>query len=507
MTLGEAVVRALADRGVDVVFGIPGTHTLELHRHLGAYGIRHITPRHEAGGAYAADGYARVTGRPGVVLATSGPGVINTATAAATAWADSVPMLILSPSMPAAVEGRDTGFLHESKDQGAAMAGLVTSRTAHTLEDAVAAIELAFTQPRPRPVHVQLPIDALSEGVGPLHLSSTRDLAPQAGLLEVPIIKGSDPCVVLGGGARGAGEAALALGLPIVTTVNGKGVVDERHPLSLGASIRLRCVQRWLEQRECVIAVGTELGESDLWGPVPDLRNVIRVDIDPAQLDKNVPAAQGIVGDARAVLERMSSVPGAHDLTAIRAAIDEEARRDGERWIPLMEVLDDVLGKDGILAGDSTQAAYYGAVHFLPMGPNRRFVYPTGYATLGYALPAAIGAKLAAPDRPVIALIGDGGLMFTVAELATAAQLQLPLPVLVPNNRGYGEIRDQMLEAEIEPVGVDLDPPDLPALATALGARGRRVRDAAEAHDALQDALREPGPTLIELPDPGSAGA
>jgi 5-guanidino-2-oxopentanoate decarboxylase len=146
-------------------------------------------------------------------------------------------------------------------------------------------------------------------------------------------------------------------------------------------------------------------------------------------------------------------------------------------------------------------------VHFLPMGPRRRFIYPTGYATLGYALPAAIGAKLAAPQRPVIALIGDGGLMFTVAELATAAQLQLPLPVLVPNNRGYGEIRDQMLEAEIDPVGVDLDAPDLPALAAALGARGRRVRDAAEAHDALQDALREPGPTLIELPDPGSAGA
>ena len=149
---------------------------------LAAYGIRHVTPRHEAGGAYAADGYARVTGRPGIVLATSGPGVINTATAAATAWADSVPMLILSPSMPTAAEGRDTGFLHESKDQGAAMAGLVTSRTAHTLEQAVAAINLAFTQPRPRPVHLQLPIDALSEGVRPLHLSSTRDLAPQAGL-------------------------------------------------------------------------------------------------------------------------------------------------------------------------------------------------------------------------------------------------------------------------------------------------------------------------------------
>ena len=163
MTLGEAVIRALAEHGVELVFGIPGTHTLELHRHLSAYGIRHVTPRHEAGGAYAADGYARVTGKPGVVLVTSGPGVINTATAAATAHADSVPMLIISPSMPTSVEGRDTGFLHESKNQGAAMGALITSRTAHTADQAVAAIHEAFTLRRPRPVHLQLPLDLLRD--------------------------------------------------------------------------------------------------------------------------------------------------------------------------------------------------------------------------------------------------------------------------------------------------------------------------------------------------------
>ena len=161
MTGGEAVVRALAEHGVELVFGIPGTHTLELHRHLTANGIRHITPRHEAGGGYAADGYARVTGRPGVVLCTSGPGVINAATAAATAYADSVPVLILSPSMPTGVEGRDTGFLHEGKDQGAAMDALVAwSRTATDPDDAVEAIHAAFAHfasNRPRPVHVQIP--------------------------------------------------------------------------------------------------------------------------------------------------------------------------------------------------------------------------------------------------------------------------------------------------------------------------------------------------------------
>ncbi len=145
-------------------------------------------------------------------------------------------------------------------------------------------------------------------------------------------------------------------------------------------------------------------------------------------------------------------------------------------------------------------AAYYGAVHFLPMDAARRFIYPAGYATLGYALPAAIGAKLAAPDRPVIALAGDGGLLFTVAELVTAAELGIPLPVVVPNNGGYGEIRDQMAEEGIEPVGVDLLVPDLPRLGEAFGGAGVRVQSEAELRAALRDALVRPGPTVIEVP-------
>jgi 5-guanidino-2-oxopentanoate decarboxylase len=145
-------------------------------------------------------------------------------------------------------------------------------------------------------------------------------------------------------------------------------------------------------------------------------------------------------------------------------------------------------------------AAYYGAVHFVPMDADRRWIYPTGYATLGYALPAAIGAKLAAPERPVIALVGDGGLLFTVAELATAAELGIPLPVVVPNNGGYGEIRAQMTEEDIEPIGVDLRVPDLPALGRAFGGAGVRVDDPAGLLPALREALERPGPTVIEVP-------
>src|SRR5687768_6340198 len=182
MTGGEAVARALRACGVDLVFGIPGTHTLPIHRHLTASGIRHVTPRHEQGGGYAADGYARVSGRPGVVVTTSGPGLINAATPAATAYADSVPMLVVSPSMPTGVEGRDTGYLHESKSQGLAMDALLAwSRQARSPAEAAIAIAEAFEHfaaERPRPVHVEIPVDVL-EAVGEATASA-------------PVVRGAD---------------------------------------------------------------------------------------------------------------------------------------------------------------------------------------------------------------------------------------------------------------------------------------------------------------------------
>jgi acetolactate synthase-1/2/3 large subunit len=521
VTGGEAVVRALERHGVELVFGIPGTHTLSIHRHLTGAGIRHVAPRHEQGAGYAADGYARVSGRPGVVLATSGPGVLNTATAAATAYADSVPVLLLSPAMPTAVEGRDTGFLHESKDQGAAMDALVSwSRRASSPADVVRLVDAAFegfASGRPRPVHVDVPLDVL-EATAEVALEPPGTAPPPAldeDLVEriaSVLARAQRPALLLGGGARGAAVAAAELaerlGAPVVTTVNGKGVVSERHPLSLGASIRLRAAQEWLARRDVVLAVGTELGESDLWGPPPALGGrLVRVDVDSAQLQKNLPAEPALAADARAALTGILSAllprgagAGGDDLAAVRKAIRAEALTDGAPWLALVDALGEAIGTDGVLSGDSTMAAYYGVVHFLPLGPTARFLYPTGYATLGYAVPAAVGAKLAAPERPVIALVGDGGLLFTVAELATAAELGLPVPVVVPNDGGYGEIRNQMIAAGIDPIGVDLRVPDLPRLGEAFGGAGLRVDDPAGLGRALREALERPGPTVFEVP-------
>jgi acetolactate synthase-1/2/3 large subunit len=319
---------------------------------------------------------------------------------------------------------------------------------------------------------------------------------------------------VLGGGAVGATEEARSLaarlGLPVITTVNGKGIVSERDPLSLGASIRLRSCQQFLRERDLVLAVGTELAQSDLWRDAPLALDddLVRIDVDADELDRNAEPSLAIAGDAALTLRAILAALGDADppaeiatpISAARESFRAEALADGAAYEPLCRALADALPPGAIVAGDSTRPCYYGVVHLLAQDEPRRFLYPTGFATLGYALPAAIGAKLAAPERAVIALIGDGGLMFTAPELAVAVELGLPIPVVVANDAGYGEIRREMAEHGQEPIGVDLPPPDFVALATALGARGRRLESAAELGELLPAAFEAGGPTVFELP-------
>jgi thiamine pyrophosphate-dependent acetolactate synthase large subunit-like protein len=276
---GAAVVETLAVHGVDTVFGIPGTHNLEIYRHFPTSGIRAVTPRHEQGAGYAAEAYARVTGRPGVVVATSGPGVTNTMTAAATAYAESQPMLILSSGMPTGTEGRDLGQLHETKNVSAAMDQLVRwSRRVASADEAAEAISEAFgsfTGGRPRPVHIEIPVDVLEQtwaGKPQLHAKTQPPLADPAAIRRAAdaLAAGLAPMIIAGGGAVDAQPEltalAEALGAPVVTTVNGKGAVDEAHPMSVGASIRLRAAQKAAADSDALLVIGSELGDSDLWG-------------------------------------------------------------------------------------------------------------------------------------------------------------------------------------------------------------------------------------------------
>ncbi|WP_369250751.1 5-guanidino-2-oxopentanoate decarboxylase [Streptomyces sp. R41] len=524
VTGGEALVRALCGHAVTQVFGIPGTHNLEIYRHLSAYGIRHVLPRHEQGAGYAADGYARVTQRAGVVITTTGPALLNAAAAVGQAYSDSVPLLVVSPGMPLRHPRLATGLLHEMRSQTEALRGVAAfSHRVSSVTEIDAAVARAFTlfrTRRPRPVHIEVPLDLLEavEETGPVRI--TPRVAPLAPDIEAVrkaaevLSRAHRPALVLGGGARGTTASCLALaeelGAPVVTTANGKGIVPETHPLSLGVSLHSPSVQRWLAERDAVLAVGTELAESDLWSRPPALNGtLIRVDLDPDQMYTGLPADVAVVGDSRVSLEALLSEVRGHarvedvvgPVSDLRAARDAETAERDARWIPYLRAIRSVLSDDAVITSDSSQCCYYGALPHLPLGPEGHYLHPTGFGTLGYALPAAIGAKVARPDRQVMALGGDGGLQFTVQELATAAQLRLPLPVVVFDNGGYGEIRDEMAARGDSPTAVDLAPVDLPALARAYGGQGTRARGADELAAALTEALRTPGPTLIAIPE------
>ena len=521
---GFAVVEALRASGVDLVFGIPGTHNLEIYRYLPGSGIRHVAPRHEQGGGYAADGYARATGRPGVLITTSGPGLTNACTPAATAYADSVPMLLVSPGPPRGQERADIGWLHEMKDQHAHLDTLVErSVRVSDPNEAYQAIRSAFASwpaRRPRPVHVEVPVDVLEDRFDPgiLTAPSTDDaMRPQPAGSKLDqaaeLLADADSVVIVaGGGSRGAAEPLRALAerldAPVLTTVNGKGVLPERHPLALGAALRLPEAQHVVQQATVLLVVGSELGDSDLWGGTLDATGaVIRIDIAAAQLHKNLPARIALHGDSAAVLHELASRlsgmprPGlGRSAAELRRKIDDAAAVDGAPWRAFHQALIEELPADTIVAGDSAQVSYFGTVHQWPATRPGQFLYPTGFATLGYGIPAAIGAKLGCPDRPTIVLAGDGGTMFTIQEFMTAVDHRLPIPVIVMNNGGYAEIRDEMHARGIAPQAVNVRSPDLPALAEAFGGYGVRVHTPAELAAVSSAALDAELPTLIEVP-------
>jgi acetolactate synthase-1/2/3 large subunit len=523
VTGGAAVIDALVAHGVRDVFGIPGTHNLELYRHLPASGIRHVVTRHEQGAGYAADGYARVSGRPGVFVTTSGPGITNAITALATSYADSVATLAVSPGPPRGRVGADVGWLHEVKNQQAALEAVcersIRVEHADDIPEVVATIFERFVTGRPRPIHLEVPVDVL-EGEWirrPAPVRSVpgpvRPLRSTIEAVAAAIADAHRPLVLAGGGARRAAGEIRTLadyGIPVLTTVNGKGVLDERHPAALGAAVRLAAARDVADDADVLLIVGSEVGDSDLWGGVltpgaAGQRTVVRIDIDPAQMHKNVRADLAVVGDAAAVLgdvlevlrEKGFGFRTVERLGTHRDAIAAEAARDAGPWEPIQRALAAALPADAVVAGDSSQVTYYGTVHYWPFTPANALLYPTGYATLGYGLPAAIGAKVAAPARPVIGLFGDGAAMFSIQELVTATEQRLALPIVIVDNGGYAEIRQQMIERDIEPQAVDLYRPDIPVLARAVGARGLTATTVDDIAEMASGALAADRPTVI----------
>ena len=520
LSAGEAVVRALEAHGVDVVFGIPGTHSLPIYKYLAGSRIRHVLPRHEQGAGFAADGFARASGRPGVCIVTTGHGVTNIATAAAEAYSDSVPMLIISPGMPTDIYGREAGYVHEAKDQSKAMDNLVAwSHRADSPSDAVESVYRAFYEfasSRPRPVHLEIPLDVFemeeAVSIAPPQSPSPPHLDEALSRTALSILASARrPGLVLGGGAQGAAaevtQLARILGAIVVTSANGKGAFPERDELAIGAVLNFAAGREALAACDVVVAIGTELSDSELEGAKLDLSGqVIRIDIDAGQLQKHLKADCAIHADAAdavrhliAGLKPREPSDGAVRAGEARAHLASAIEERADGLTDAVDAIRRCLADDTIVVCDTSMLSWNGLVPARLVNSPRSCLNPTGYATLGYALPAGIGAKLGQPDRGVIVVIGDGGILFTLSELAVAVEERLQLPIVVTNNHGYGEIRQGMIARGIEPFGVTFDPPNFSLVAEAFGAQSAVAADAAQLESALRRALRVAGPTLIEV--------
>jgi thiamine pyrophosphate-dependent acetolactate synthase large subunit-like protein len=518
-TCGQAAIALLESHGVDTVFGIPGVHTLEFYRGLAGTRLRHVAVRHEQGAGFMADGYARASGRPAACLLITGPGLTNAATAIGQAFSDSVPMLVLSSVNARDDHGKGRGRLHEITSQQAAMAPFTAfSRTIgspEALAPAMAEAFDAFAAARPRPVHIEVPLDVMLETAAPAAAAKRRGPpAPDpAGIAAAArlIAQATRPLVIVGGGTVDCAAAVQALveriGAPVVTTIAGKGVVPEDHPLSAGTTLSFRSTQEAVAAADLAIVIGSELAETDYWTDRLTFGGrLLRIDIDAPTLTRDYPPTLGLQGDSGAVLAallpQLAVRPDQGTAQAAAARLRAQYAASlgplSRRHAKVLDALRRALPADGIVATDMTQIAYT-ANHYFPCSRPRCFFHPNGYGTLGYALPAAIGAKLAAPDRAVVALAGDAGLLFTVQELGTAVELGLPMAVLLWNNDALGQIAGDMVARGIPAIGVRQRNPDFLALARAFGCRAERPDSLAALERSLTAAFAADGPTLIEV--------
>lgn len=519
---GERLVELLQGYDVDTVFGIPGNHTVELYRGLASSNIRHVSPRHEQGAGFMADGYARVSGKPGVCFLISGPGLTNAVTPMLQAMADSIPMLVISAVAARHQLGMGEGHLHELPNQSALVEQC--TRFSHTLMRAdelprvLARAFAVFSSQRPGPVHIEIPLDIITADAShvvsqcwPPCLPASAN-AEALGAARELLLSAKSPCIIAGGGAIAAPDElrklAEQLNAPVVNTVNAKGLFPTSHALAVGGSPSLPAVRALLEEADVVLAVGTEFGETDydmlFVGDLSLSAKLIRIDIDAQQLCRNIRPEIAICGDARLSLAALSAVlPDALAVDApARVANTREAIRAEAHYHTEFQIFFDALQSalpGLVLVGDSTLPTYYAVWQYEPTRARGYFHSATGGGTLGYAIPASLGAKLANPDAPVVALIGDGSAQFTFSELAAGVAAGIAVTVIVWNNNGYSEIKQGMVASKVEPVGVDIPAPDFIALAQAMGCAAYKPRDIASLVQALQADTKKCVPTVIEI--------
>jgi acetolactate synthase-1/2/3 large subunit len=528
MTGAQAAIAALHAHGVDTVFGIPGVHTLPLYDAMRSTpGIRHILARHEQGAGFMAEGYARASGRVGVACTITGPGVTNIATPMASAYADSIPLFVLSTSLPRRATRRPMGLLHEVKDQLGVMESLSGwTRVVESVEEIPDAIYDAFRQMlsgRPRGSYLQIPLDLLEleaevnlePPAAPVPLAPPpARLAEAAALLRAarrPVIL-AGAGVTFAGGNAALRELAELLQAPVLLGSKSRDVLPTDCPLVIatnGYSVPEE-VRYVLEESDVALVVGSKLGVERMgWRRLPVPEATIHVDIDPSEIGRQYPVRIAVVADARltveALVQALTDDPGSKDdrqahVDAAREAVLAEARRSYGATLQYLDAVRAALPPDGVVVADMTMLGYASTEYFTVTQP-RTFVHPSELCTIGCALPTALGARVAGGSRPVVAICGDGGFLLNTGEMASAVQERIGVIVLVFNDSTYTAVKDNQRERfDGRYIATDLTAPDFVALARAFGANGRRVDSPPSLREELVEALGADGPTLIEVP-------
>ncbi|WP_120635108.1 thiamine pyrophosphate-binding protein [Ruegeria sp. EL01] len=515
--LGAQISHMLRDRGVDVIFGIPGVHNQEMYRGIEEAGITHVLARHEQGAGFMADGYARASGKPGVAYVITGPGLCNIMTPMGQAYSDSVPMLVLSSCLDEAQAQR--GQLHQMKDQRAAADAVADwSAQANTANAAYGLLERAFEEfelSRPRPKHIQVPIAQLEADADPAPFPNQPalrtqvlppDVAPVVSLLNIA----RRPLFILGGGCRSNHwrQILTQLGAACFTTYAGRGMAGLDYALDFGAMLPRPGSADVIASADLVIAVGAELGDVDLWrSTLGHTANLVRVDLDPEVLSDHHRAAVKIQADsdsfARSLWAATESTKPANGWTPEEVAEARERWRaevDAERpgIVPVADALRTAMPADTLIYSDMTQFAYVAKEVWNSAYPHH-WHHPTGFGTLGYALPAGIGGAVARRGKPTAVIAGDYGFHYTMQELGVAVELGLSIPIILWDNGKLKEIEDSMVRGQIAPNAVVARNPDFCKLAEAFGALSAAPTNLDEMQNAVRAAFDAAGPTLIHV--------
>ncbi|MSS69954.1 MAG: thiamine pyrophosphate-binding protein [Candidatus Latescibacteria bacterium] len=518
MTGGEILIACLKAQGVRCLFGMPGTQNIGLYEAVRRQDvIRSVLIRNEQAATLMADGYARAGGDVGVALTVPGPGASNASTGLGEAYTDRSPVLLITGGVDTRFEGRDRGKMFHGLDQATFFKPITKyyacPQTVADIPEAVAGAFRAMRAYRPGPAVLEFPPDVVSaegEASIPPRVEALSPSPSEADLRAAlrALQAAARPVILAGGGILAAGASAdlvrlaEALNAPVVTTRLGKGAIPEDHPLFLG-HIRGRSGQQVVAQADATLAVGCRFTQIDTSGWTMQIpKPLIQIDADPEEIGKEYPADVGVAGDLRQALSQLTErldpgVPRPGWASALSPI------REGARNRPpllVMDVLRQVLPRDAVVSVDVTTVGYRAFDEF-PIYEPRTFLYPCHYVNLGYAFPAALGAKLARPDRAVVSVSGDGGFLMTAYELMTAVQYRIPVVAVVINDNCLSAIKGiQDKTYDGHAIDVEMQNPDYVRFAEAFGCRGLRASTPEALGSAVREAVQADGPTLIEVP-------